>query len=120
MNAAMHPLITSLARAAAVLLTLGLFTIGSIPNVGHAFPGVLHWVAHLAVYTMIGLTSALGWPRQPALLIAVLIALIGFAHEATEIVTHGHVFETADAIVNAIGTIIGVAIQRITQRTLLQ
>ncbi len=47
---------------------------------------------------------------------AAVVAAIGAIHEASEIFTHSHAFETADAIVNAIGALIGVAIQRAVQR----
>ena len=57
-----------------MLLTLGLFTGGSVAIAGHAFAGAMH--------------------------------------ETTEILTHSHGFETEDAVVNAIGALIGVAIQR--------
>ena len=107
---------TTLARAAAVLLTLGLFTVGSIPTAGHAFPGAMHWIAHLAAYALIAFAFGLGWPKHPAALIAAFVAAIGIIHEATEIITHSHVFETEDAFVNAIGVLIGVSIQRAITR----
>lgn len=118
MNTTTLPPFTKLARAGAALLTLGLFTIGSIPAAGLAFPGALHWLAHLAAYAMIAAAYGLGWPLQPAMQIAAGVAAIGAAHEFTEIFTHHHVFEAADVIVNAIGALIGVAIQRAMQRTL--
>ena len=111
---------TTLARAVAVLLTIGLFTIGSIPTAGHAFPGSMHWVAHLAAYAVIAFSFSLGWAERPGMYIAAFVAAIGAIHEATEIITHSHVFETNDAIVNAIGALIGIAIQKITKRLTLQ
>jgi len=107
---------TKLARAAAVLLTLGLFTIGSIPAAGLAFPGALHWLAHLAAYALLAFAYGLGWPLRPAAHMVALVAAIGAIHEVTEIITHSHAFETADVVVNAIGALIGVAIQRAVQR----
>ena len=110
--------ITKLARAAAALLTLGLFTVGSIPAVGLGFPGVLHWIAHLAAFAVIAFAFGFGWPQRPAAHIAAIVAAIGAVHELTQIVTHSHAFETEDVIVNAIGALIGVAIQRAIQRAL--
>ena len=110
-----HPPITKLARAAAVLFTVALFTLGSFPAAGHAFPGALHWVAHLAAYALIAFAYGLGWPQKSAILIAALVATIGLIHESAEIITHSHAFETADAIVNAIGAVIGVIILRTAQ-----
>lgn len=101
-----------------MLLTLGLFTVGSMPAAGHAFPGAMHWVAHLAAYALIAFAFGLGWPKQPAVQIAALVAAIGAIHEATEIITHSHIFEIEDAIVNATGAMIGVAIQRAIQRVI--
>jgi len=99
-----------------VLLTLGLFTIGSIPAAGHAFPGAMHWVAHLATYALIAFAFGLGWPLRPAAHLVALVAAIGAIHEITEILTHSHALETKDVIVNAIGALIGVAIQRALRR----
>lgn len=115
LNAVTHPRITKFARASAVLLTVLLFTLGNVPATGHAFPGVLHWIAHLSAYALICFAAGLGWPRQSAVLIAAIVAAIGLIHESTEIITHSHGFETADAIVNAIGAIVGVAVQRTAQ-----
>jgi len=112
MNAITLPHTSTLARAAAVLLTLGLFTVGSMPTAGHAFPGAMHWAAHLTAYALIAFSFGHGWSKRPAVQIAAFVAIIGVIHEATEIITHSHVFETEDALVNAIGVLIGVAIQR--------
>ncbi|MBE0626769.1 MAG: hypothetical protein IH606_18375 [Burkholderiales bacterium] len=116
MNATALARSTSLARAAAVLLTLGLFTIGSIPATGQAFPGAMHWVAHLAAYALLAFAYGLGWPRRPATQVAAFVAAIGAIHEISEIITHSHALETADVIVNAVGAMIGVGIQRALQR----
>lgn len=112
--------ITRLARATALLLTLGLFTVGSFPAVGLAFPGPMHWIAHLAAYALIAFAYGLGWPLRPAIQMAAAVAAIGAIHEFTEIYTHSHVFETEDVIVNAIGALIGVAIQRSLQRVVIR
>jgi len=112
MNAITLPHTTTLARTAAALLTLGLFTVGSLPTTGHAFPGAMHWAAHLAAYALIAFAFGLGWPKRPVVQIAVFVAAIGIVHETTEIITHSHLFETEDALVNAVGALIGVAIQR--------
>jgi hypothetical protein len=106
------------ARAFAVLLTLGLFIVGSSPNAGDAFPGAMHWVMHLAVFALIAFAFGLGWPKRPVAHIAILVAAIGIVHEITEISTHNHAFESEDAIVNALGALIGVAIQRTMQRVI--
>ncbi|TAK71654.1 MAG: hypothetical protein EPO19_04245 [Betaproteobacteria bacterium] len=115
MNATTLARVTKLARAAAVLLTLGLFTVSSIPAAGHAFPGILHWIAHIAAFALIALAFGLGWPLRPALHMAVLVAAIGAIHEATQIVTHNHAFETGDVSVNAIGALLGIVIQRVAE-----
>jgi hypothetical protein len=104
--------ITKPARAAAMLLTLGLFAVGSFPAAGQAFPGAWHLVAHLAAYALIAFTFGLGWPQRPAAHLVVLVAAISAIHEITEVVTHSHAFETNDVVINAIGALIGVAIQR--------
>ena len=61
-------------------------------------------------------TFGLGWRLRLAVQVAAVVAAIGAVHEVTEIITHSHAFETEDVIVNAIGALIGVAIQRVMQR----
>lgn len=112
MNARDRPRNIKLPRAIAALLTLGLFTIGSIPASGLAFPGAMHWMAHLVAYALIAFAFGLGWQQRPALQITALVTAIGAIHEATEIVTHSHGFETEDVMINALGAVVGVAIQR--------
>ena len=97
-------------RLATTLLILGLFSIGSLPAAGQLFPGTLHWVAHLAAFALIALSFGLGWQKMPAAYIVLIVASIGFVHELTEIITHNHPFETQDAVIDAIGALIGVAI----------
>lgn len=99
-----------------MLLTLGLFTIGNISNVGHAFPGALHWIVHVVTYALIAFSFSLGWPQRSALLIVTIVAAIGAIHEAMEIITHNHAFEAGDVVINAIGVVIGVMVQRITRQ----
>ena len=118
MNATTLLHLTTLARVAAVLLTLGLFTIGSLATAGHAFPGAMHWVAHLGAYSLIAFAFGLGWPQWKAVQIAAFVAAIGAIHETTEIITHSHAVETEDVIVNALGALIGVVIQRTVQRAI--
>lgn len=101
-----------------MLLTLGLFIIGSTHTASHAFPGAMHWVAHLATYALIAFASGLGWPQRPAAHIAAVVATIGAIHEITEIITHSHGFEIEDAVVNTIGALIGVTIQRTILRAI--
>jgi VanZ family protein len=103
---------TKPARVAAMLLTLSLFAVGSFPAAGQAFPGAWHLVAHLAAYALIALTFGVGWPQRPAAHLVVLVAAIGAIHETSEVLTHSHAFETNDVVINAIGALIGVAIQR--------
>jgi len=101
---------TKLFRVTTALLILTLFTVGSLPAAGQAFPGIMHWVAHLSAFALIALSFGLGWPRMQATHIAVIVAAIGVFHELTEIITHSHAFETQDAVINSIGALIGVAI----------
>ncbi len=76
----------------------------------------MHWVAHLAAYALIAFAFGLGWSQRSTLSIWVFVAAIGAIHEITEIITHSHAFETEDAVVNAIGALIGVAILRVIVR----
>jgi len=97
-------------RPATVLLILCLFTVGSIPAVGKAFPGNIHLVTHLAVYALIAISFGLGWQSMQAMHLVAIVTTIGFTHEMTEIITHSHPFEFKDAIVNGFGALLGAAI----------
>lgn len=103
-------------RASTVLLILILFTVGSIPAVGEAFPGIMHWVIHLATYALITFSFGIGWQNIHPIHIAAIVTTIGFIHEMTEIITHNHIFEFRDAIVNGIGALIGAAILILLQK----
>lgn len=99
-------------RALAIALTVFLFVIGGFPAAGQAFPGVAHWVAHLTAYAVIAFAYGLGWRKQPVILIAGFVAALGAIHECSEIFTHNHTLEIADVLVNSIGAVIGVALER--------
>ena len=102
-----NPNRTTSAQIAAILLTLLLFTLGSFPETGLAFPGVTHWLAHMAAYGLIAFAYARGWPRISRIGIFALVAGLGALHEVTEIVTHHHALEVADILVNALGAGLG-------------
>jgi VanZ family protein len=102
----MSPL-NSIFRITTILLILALFTVGSVPATGQAFPGNLHWAVHLAAYASISFSLGMGWQKIPVVYTAVIVAAIGIFHEVTEIVTHSHVFEFYDAVVNFLGAVIG-------------
>jgi glycopeptide antibiotics resistance protein len=102
----------TLFRAVTILFILCLFVVGSFPAAGHAFPGAKHQFAHLTAYALISFCLGKGWQKLHAVQIVLIVASIGFIHELTEIVTHSHAFETNDAIINALGAVIGVLIYR--------
>ena len=111
-----YPSLSTIARFARIVAGLSvvvLFSVGSFPATGHAFPGTLHWVAHIGAYGVIGGAAALGWPQRPALLLTGLVASLGAVHEVSEIITHQHGFEGYDALVNALGAAIGVTLARL-------
>ncbi len=45
--------IATTSRALAIALTVFLFVAGSFAAAGQAFPGVTHWIAHLAAFAVI-------------------------------------------------------------------
>jgi hypothetical protein len=98
---------TRLFRAATVLFILCLFTVGSFPSAGQAFPGSMHVVAHLFAYALIAFSLGMGWQNIHVIIIAVAIASIGFIHELTEIITHNHGFELSDVVINSVGAVLG-------------
>jgi len=108
-----------IARVTAIVLVLLLFTIGSLPETGSAFPGVMHWIAHVGMYALIAFAVGLGWRQWPAWMVVVLVALTGVIHETSEIVTHHHVLEVGDLVVNALGAFTGAFMQRLTFRYMI-
>ena len=104
--------IATTSRALAIALTVLLFVAGSFPAAGLAFPGLTHWVAHLAAYAAIAFAYALGWQKQPALLVLGFVAALGTIQECSEIFTHHHALEIADILVDTFGAGIGVALKR--------
>ena len=104
-------------RLLSILLILSLFTIGSLPSTGQAFPGNLHWAVHLSTYALITFSCSMGWQKIPIVHVALLVATIGFIHELTEIITHSHGFEYNDALVNLFGALTGMAITILIRRS---
>lgn len=102
------------ARVTAFLLILLLFTVGSLPEAGAAFPGMVHWIAHAGMYALIAFCVGLGWRQWPSYMVVALVALTGVAHESSEIVTHHHALEIGDLVVNASGALVGTLMQRLT------
>ena len=107
-----HSTIVAISRALAIALTVLLFVAGSPPAAGQAFPGVTHWIAHLAAYAVIGFAYGLGWHKQPILVVLGFVAALGAIQECSEIFTHHHALEVADILVDSIGAAIGVALKR--------
>jgi len=104
--------ITSTSRALAIALTVLLFVAASPPAAGQAFPGVMHWIAHLTAYAAIGFAYGVGWRKQPAIFVIGLVAALGLIQECSEIFTHHHALEIADILVDSFGAVIGVALKR--------
>jgi VanZ family protein len=104
--------ITSTSRVLAIVLTVLLFVAGSFPSAGQAFPGVTHWVAHFVAFAVIAFAYALGWKKQPALLVVGYVAALGAIQECSEIFTHHHALEIADILVDFFGAGIGVVLKR--------
>jgi hypothetical protein len=71
--------------------------------------GDWHWIAHLGAYAVLAILWRRALPHAPALWIAAAVIAFGFAQEAIEIAGHAHGFELADALVDAAGTVVGVA-----------
>ena len=108
-----------IARIAATVLVLLLFTVGSLPETGSAFSGMMHWIAHVGMYALISFAVGLGWRQLPAWLVVALVALVGVFHESTEIFTHHHALEIVDMGVNALGAFVGTFMQRLTVRCVI-
>lgn len=101
---------SGLFKIASILLIVLLFTVGNLPAAGAPFPGTSHWIAHISVYALIAFVFGMGWVGIPAPFVGLIIGAIGVLHEITEIVFHGHPFESHDAVVNVCGALAGSAV----------
>lgn len=103
-------------RVLSALLIILLFTVGNVPAAGQQFPGTAHWVAHVSAYAVIAFTFGLGWNRIPWPYVALIVGVVGFVHELTEIVFHAHPFEALDALVNFVGGAMGAGLLGLYRR----
>ena len=116
LNVIIHSPNIRLIRAAAVLLTLGLFTLGSITH-RWAYFSRRDALGGASCYLCFDCLHLLPWLAAPVSTAhCCLGSVIGVIHEVTEIITHSHGFEIKDVMVNALGVLIGVLIQRATIR----
>jgi hypothetical protein len=89
-------------------LTIVLLWAGIVPLAGQAIGGGLHWPAHFVSFAIFAFAWRCGLPRVSAFIVALAVIAFGFAHEAIEIVGHAHGYELGDAVVDALGAIVGV------------
>jgi VanZ family protein len=99
-------------------LTIVLLWAGVVPSTGQAFKADLHWPAHLVSFAILAFAWRCALPRVSALIIALAVIAFGAVHEAIEIIGHDHAYELEDAIVDAIGTLIGLVVAHLPARRL--
>jgi VanZ family protein len=94
---------------AAVALTVSILAASLIPTAGEVAYGDWHWIAHFGAYAALAWLWRRALPRASALRVAAAVIAFGFAQEAIEIAGHAHAFELADALVDAVGAVVGIA-----------
>jgi len=98
---------------AALALSAALVWASFIPAAGHAFGGGWHWLAHFGAFLALALAWRGALPRAPAWGVALGVIAFGFAQEAIEVVGHAHGYELGDALVDALGAVVGIALARL-------
>jgi VanZ family protein len=96
----------------AVALTVGLAFVAAHPRFSQLFAHRLHRSAHFGAFAVFAYAWARGLPNVHAVAVALVAVSLGFAHEAYEIVGHGHAYEIADACYDAAGAFAGVFLAR--------
>jgi hypothetical protein len=98
---------------AAIVMTLGLLWASVIPGSGKAGAyGGLHYVNHFTGYAVLAFAWRRGLPKVPPWAMLAAVIAFAFVQEGIEVAGHGHPFELNDAVVDALGAMVGVAIER--------
>lgn len=71
-----------------------------------------HYPAHFLTFAALAIVWTLALHRTPPIAVALAIVAFSFMHEGLEIIGHAHRFELHDALVNALGTLVGVGCGR--------
>jgi len=92
----------------AIALTIALLWISFVTSDGQSFAVKHHRSAHLISFAILAFTWRVALPRLPASIVTLLIIGFGFLQEGIEVFGHVHPFELNDALIDAVGAIIGV------------
>lgn len=98
----------NLFTALGTTMAVGLLWTAGQPGIGDTFRGAWHYAAHFGTFALLGAIWRLGLPRIAPPAMAAGVVMFAFAHEAYEIVGHGHGFELADAMVDGLGATVGI------------
>jgi hypothetical protein len=93
--------------ACAIALTIALLWAGVMPSAGEAIGARLHGSAHLIAYAVLALAWRGALPQIRVWIVALLVIGFGFMQEGIEVSSHAHPYETGDALIDALGAIIG-------------
>ena len=96
---------TSVISASA--LTIAIIWASLDPSGGDVVAGH-HRSAHLVSYAMLAFAWRIALARLAGWLVALFVIAFGFLQEGIEIFGHSHSFEVKDALINALGAIVGV------------
>ena len=106
-------LLARVCLAIAVTMTLAFLWAGVSPAAGRIAPSGMHDLTHFASFGVLAMAWSFAYARVPSMLVVLSVVAFGFVQEAIEIIGHGHAFEFSDTIVDALGTVAGVACARL-------
>ncbi len=87
-----------------------------MPSAGQAFAGAHHRTAHLVSFAILAFTWQGALTRVPAWILALSVAGFGFLHEGVEVYGHVHPYEINDALIDALGGIVGVGLAQLAMK----
>jgi VanZ family protein len=93
--------------ASAIASTIVLLWAGVTPSAGEAIGARHHGIAHLISYAVLAFAWRGALAQIPVSIIALLVIGFGFMQEGIEVFGHAHPYEIGDALIDALGAIVG-------------
>ena len=115
-------MIDNLRRASlvcAIALTILLLWAAVAPSVGDAFAANHHRSAHLISYAIFALTWRVAVAQVPTWIVTLFVIGFAFFHEGIEVFGHAHPYEIDDALIDALGAIIGAVFAHLAMKQLV-
>ncbi len=104
--------------ACAIALTTMLLWAGVMPSAGEAIGARLHVSAHLISYAVLAFAWRGALAHIPVSIVALFVIGFGFMQEGIEVFGHAHPYESGDALIDALGAIVGAVFAQLVVKQL--